>query len=177
MAAQSQAQAEVLAGEILTLSEARASVKVGGVNRAVSVPPGLARQLGLAQDYFFVGKTAVESGNARYLLLVLQTPSTTHRGVGHCGAGTEDILRVLAFERAALRLVQRGQLVLQSCLDSLSLSDDTGASLRERMESIAKPDCLRLQWLGHPKYGEEPVALHVYRGKLVQGCGVGNPAR
>lgn len=164
------AQASVLPDEMLTLSNSGALLGNDGNITRLSISPALAKQLHSAQEYFFVGKYAVESGSTWYLLLVMQQPSTAKRGVGRCGAGTEDSVQVLELDRVSRRLIQRDQLLLQSCLLTISLADDSGATLRDRLEPIGNQGCLRLKWLGHPTYGEAAVTLSVQSGRLRSGC-------
>lgn len=165
-----QAHAQLPGGDVLIVTGAEVSLRTRESTRTVAAPQDLSRQLSRARERFFVGTSGSPMTGATYVVLVVQTPSTNTRATGYCGAGTEDTLYVLELRRSPLRLIPRDRLLLQSCVDSLSLADDTGTPLRTRLERSATAGCITLQWLGHPRFGDDAVSLRIESGKLHQGC-------
>jgi hypothetical protein len=85
--------------------------------------------------------------------------------MGACGAGTEDVLRLVEVSDRPVKLVERDSLLVQSCLRSLALIDDTGTTLRSRL-SRSDPTHLTLTWLDHPRFGSDARVVSVRNGKL-----------
>jgi hypothetical protein len=134
----------------------------------VYIEPTLSRNLNAADEYFLIGNRTIQQQQRQYLLLVTLTPSKPNsKGAGACGAGTEDTLRLVEWLPKSHRLVQRDALLIQSCLAPLSLNDDSGTTLRKRMESITTTDKLQLTWLEHPKFGASTKEIIIKDGVLV----------
>ena len=134
--------------------------------RPLRVDPPLANEIRSAQAFFAVGRRAFVQDNATWLLIVTQTESRANHAAGACGSGTEDTLRLVEVDMAKGRLVERSNLLLQSCLTGLSLNDDSGRSLQEALEAASDPSHLRLAWLNHPAYADSPRTLTVADGAI-----------
>lgn len=164
------AEARLDAQRSLRLFEGRTTIiaqVVSPTKMAVRMDPTLLRAVTAADDYFVVGRRAIQEGRRIYLLLVTQTPSRENKSASYCGSGTEDVLRLVEWQERQKRLAERDSLLIQSCVNSLSLNDDTGMSLRKRLESIGEPEKLSLVWLEHPRFGSQPHTIVVHNGKLV----------
>lgn len=129
--------------------------------------PTLKRTVAASDDAFIVGAKTFEQDGRTYLYLVTQQPSRSNRGAGYCGAGTEDVLRLVEVSKPSLRMVERDSLLVQSCLETIELEDDSGASLRERLGRFCTPGSLWLTWLAHPKFGAVRKEVTVRGGRLV----------
>lgn len=90
-----------------------------------------------ASDVFAIGEAASDLGAVQSLALVVSVPSRSGAPLGYCGAGTEDYLLILSVERGAL--VVRDTLLLQSCLQSISLVSDSGDGAREALVPLQRP--------------------------------------
>jgi hypothetical protein len=134
--------------------------------RPLRVEPPLARELAAAQASFAVGKRSFVEGGVTWLLIVTQSESRSNHAAGACGSGTEDVLHLVQVDLPKARLLERSHVVLQSCLSGLSLNDDSGRSLQEALESAPDPGHLRLNWLNHPDYGDQPRVLSVAHGVI-----------
>ncbi len=139
---------------------------VGRAKRPLRIAPQLAKEISGAQAFFAVGKRSFMEGGATWLLIVTQSDSRSNHAAGACGSGTEDVLRLVQVDLPKALLVERSHLVLQSCLSGLSLNDDSGRSLQEALESAPDPSHLRLNWLNHPDYGDQPRILSVANGAI-----------
>ena len=133
---------------------------------AVSLDAHLRGALAKAQEYFVVGRRPIHESGHVYLLVITQTPSREGGRSSYCGAGTEDVIHLVELVAMQRRLIQRGSMLLQSCLSSLSLSDDSGRSLRKQFESIEDPHRLSITWLGHPTHDSGPKVILIRRGAL-----------
>ena len=129
--------------------------------------PKLKRAVAASADAFVVGAKTFEQDGRTYLYLVTQQPSRSNRGAGYCGAGTEDVLRLVEVSKPSLRMVERDSLLVQSCLETIELEDDSGASLRERLGRFRTPGSLWLTWLSHPKFGSKPMQVKVRDARLL----------
>lgn len=138
----------------------------GQAKRPLRIEPPLAKEISGAQAFFAVGKRSFVEDGATWLLIVTQSESRSNHAAGACGSGTEDVLHLVQVDLPKARLVERSHLVLQSCLSGLSLNDDSGRSLQEAFESAPNPSHLRLNWLNHPDYGDQPRMLSVVNGAI-----------
>lgn len=146
---------------------ARAVAQIAGpAKRPLRVAPPLAKEISAAQAFFAVGKRSFVEGGATWLLIVTQSESRSNHAAGACGSGTEDVLHLVQVDLPKARLVERSNVVLQSCLSGLSLNDDSGRSLQEALESAPDPGHLHLNWLNHPDYGDQPKLLSVANGAI-----------
>ena len=129
--------------------------------------PTLKRAVAASDDAFIVGAKTFAQDGRTYLYLVTQQPSRRNRDAGYCGAGTEDTLRLVEVSKPSLRMVERDSLLVQSCLKTIELDDDRGASLRERLGHLDVPGSLSLTWLAHPRFGSMRKDVKVHGGRLV----------
>lgn len=128
--------------------------------------PALKRAIAVSDDVFVAGAATFQQDGHTYFYLVTREPSRENRGAGDCGAGTEDILRLIEVVKPPLRLVERDKLLLQSCLESIELDEASGASLRAQLEHRTDPQHLMLMWAAHPKFGSAPRRVTVRDGRL-----------
>jgi len=128
--------------------------------------PALKRAIATSDDVFIAGAATFQQDGHTYFYLVTQEPSRENRGAGYCGAGTEDILRLIEIAKPPLHLIERDKLLLQSCLESIELDDASGASLRKQLERRTDPQHLTLTWSEHPKFGSAPKRVTVRDGRL-----------
>ncbi|SCX72058.1 hypothetical protein [Variovorax sp. EL159] len=128
--------------------------------------PTLKRAIATSDDVFVAGAATFQQDGHTYFYLVTQEPSRENRGAGYCGAGTEDILRLIEIAKPPLHLIERDKLLLQSCLESIELDDASGASLRTQLEGRTDPQHLMLTWSAHPKFGSVPKRVTVRDGRL-----------
>lgn len=133
----------------------------------VQLSKSLSRDLAAANEYFFVGKRALQLQPYYFLLITQTTSKPSGDGGAACGAGTEDVLRLLEWLPKSHRLVQRDAMLIQSCLLSLSLNDDSGATLRTRLQGAIVSEKLPLTWLNHPKFGAATKEIAVRNNSLV----------
>jgi hypothetical protein len=112
----------------------------------------LASALARSENVFVVGKHAIVDGGNTWLLLVVQTPSRPDPGPARCGAGTEDTLHLVKLDRNQATLVDSSRLLIQSCLQTLDLDDNSGQSLQQRLEAVDDPARFTLRWLDHPVF-------------------------
>ena len=138
---------------------------VASKRTAVAMGPGTRSALAHASEFFVVGERSISRSGRTFFLLITQTPSPGNNRTGYCGSGTEDVLRLLELVDRGTRLVENDKLQLQSCLDTLSLSDDTGRTLRRQYEH-ADPESLGFTWLEHPKFGNVARSLIIEDGSL-----------
>jgi hypothetical protein len=144
-----------------------ARVTASGVATSATVLRPLRQAVVNAEEWFVVGKRSFADGGRTYFFVVTQTRSTGERTTGHCGAGTEDTLRLVEWQKKERRLVERDSLLLQSCLKSLSLSDDSGRPLRRLLEHAEQPQAVRVLWLDHPTFGSRARTVAVRAGRIV----------
>lgn len=155
-------------GATLRIAPVPRAKLASGVSVNLKWSPALKRAIATADDVFVAGATAFEQEGRTYFYLVTQEPSRENRSAGYCGAGTEDVLRLIEMTtKPPLRLIEQDKLLLQSCLESLELDDATGASLRKQLERRTDPQHLALTWSGHPKFGSSPKQVRVRDGRLV----------
>ncbi len=159
-------------GEILKISKLRGAPSaaiVGEKAVKVRLSYNLAQALRAADEYFIVGKRALQAQGHTYFFLMTQSASKTKQGGGFCGAGTEDSISLLELDPKTNGLSLKDSKLLQSCIESISLSDDTGRSLRNRLEGLDDLGNLTFDWLDNQRYGSGSRTVHVKNGKLCFG--------
>jgi hypothetical protein len=134
---------------------------VGSSNSQLRMTPELRRALAASSEFFVVGRRVFSSDGKVFLLLLTQTLSKGTHGQGYCGAGTEDVLRLVELRSLERRLIQKDEVLIQSCLHNLALADDSGKSLRARLEDVANPQEITLRWLQHPQFGDSARTAEV----------------
>lgn len=87
-------------------------------------------------------------GDGKAWVFLVRTPSAKRQGVGFCGAGHEDRL-VYVFDDGQQARIGNGILV-QSCLQSLSLESDDADNVKSAFEVDAARQEIRFAWLGKP---------------------------
>lgn len=134
--------------------------------QSLQIDPSLRSVLTSARESYFVGQQPFKTAPGMFLLLVTETPSPK-AGLSRCSAGTEDVVHLLEVLPQRLQIRRRDHLLIQSCAENLALSDDSGQTLRSRLEGKSTDSALVLQWLDHPKYGSTSRELAVVGTKLV----------
>ena len=108
-----------------------------------------------------VGQRAVVVNNRTFIVLAAQTPSTSRQGPGFCGAGSEDRLLLTEWLSDRRQLLLRDALLVQSCLQTLSLWSDAGGDAFAALTSNADPARMQWSWVQHPTYGDRPVSVSI----------------
>lgn len=140
---------------------------VGGPKaRRVTADVPLKKALTGATDVFVVGQRGFAHDGLDYLILAVAKPSTPRRGFGYCGAGTEDKLLLVQWQRDRQMLQLRDVLEVQSCLKTFELASDQGTDLKKALRGITDPTDLKLTWLNHPTYGNAPKSITVKNNKF-----------
>ena len=142
---------------IRTLDDTRIQIPSDTNAKIHSIRPRLTpkiRQLiKKADDYFFVGNKGFIEKNEPLLVLVIQTPSRQNRSAGACGAGTEDTACILRYNKKTNYLEPTDSLLIQSCLNSFSINNDSGSTLRSLLEKNINQNGFTVDWLNHPQHG------------------------
>lgn len=114
-----------------------------------------------------LGKHAIVQNSKTFIILVARTPSTSQQGLGYCGSGMEDRLLLTEWlpHRRQLRL--RDTLLVQSCLQTLSLWSDTGGDAFAALMSNANPARMQWSWVRHPTYGNLPITVFIDHARFV----------
>jgi len=133
--------------------------------RPLQIDSKVTRLIVGSEAFFAVGKVAVAADGKTWLLVVTQTPSRENHAAGACGSGTEDALHLMQVDASHRKLILRSTIPLQSCLTGLSLNDDSGQPLQQKLESVSDPRKFELQWLNHPKYGNVTRTLTILDGE------------
>ena len=139
----------------------------GRTTKVMGVDPALRSAIASADEYFVVGRKPVHEGERVFVLLVTVTPSRAGRPTGFCGAGTEDALRLVEVNGRQRRLTQVSSMLLQSCTKNFALGDDSGTTLRSRLEGATDPGHIGLTWLDHPVLGSGPRTIVIQGQSLV----------
>lgn len=107
-----------------------------------------------------LGQQPSKLGNENTVLFVARYPSQRKNPKGRCGAGYEDFLLLFGFDKKQFRL--RDKLLLQSCLQALSLASD-GEDDPTHLVKIESNNPLRIKatWLAHPKYGNSDITIAI----------------
>ena len=137
-------------------------------SRNLVVDKNLKKSLLTAAIAYSIGNQALEIEGQTYFLIVTQKMSRELQGKGFCGAGTEDVLRLVQLDKKHKRLVQTDELLIQSCLNNIEIYNDNGQPLRALLTTsadLANP--ITLRWLSHPKFGDEYRTISIESGKLV----------
>lgn len=153
-------------GATLRLAPVPRARLASGASVNLKWSPTLKRAIAASDDVFVAGAAAFQQDGHTYFYLVTQEPSRENRGAGYCGAGTEDILRLIEIAKPPLRLIEQDKLLLQSCLESIEFYDASGASLRTQLENRTDPQHLTLTWSEHPKFGSTPKRVTVRDGRF-----------
>lgn len=153
-------------GATLRIAPVPSAKLASGASVNLKWSPTLKRAVAVSDDVFVAGAAAFQQDGHTYFYLVTQEPSRENRGAGYCGAGTEDILRLIEVSNRPLRLIEQDKLLLQSCLESIEFDDASGASLRTQLENRTDPQHLTLTWSEHPKFGSAPRRVKVRDGRL-----------
>jgi hypothetical protein len=162
--------ATVQGGELLMTRNSQqviASSRKESASVNLNIDAKLRRAIKEADDYFIVGRREFQQSGKTYFIVVTQTPSRTNRSAGACGAGTEDVAHLVNVDRHRNRLIDKGKVLIQSCLNGIDLNDDTGTSLRQRLEGVVDPQHWPLAWLNHPTYGNANKTLSAVAGVLI----------
>ena len=139
----------------------------GRTTKVMGMDPALRSAIAGADEYFVVGRKPVHDGERVFVLIVTVTPSRAGRPTGFCGAGTEDALRLIEVDGRHRRLTQVSSMLLQSCTKNFALGDDTGTTLRSRLEDATDPGHIALTWLDHPVLGSGPRTIVIQGQSLV----------
>jgi len=150
----------------LSKGSVRASVSAAPEMHSVVMDASLKTTLAGATDLFVVGQRGFARNGRDYVILAVAKPSTERNGTGYCGAGTEDQLLLLEWQPTTQTLGLRDVLALQSCLKTFELASDQGNDLKSLFSAFTDPTDLKLTWLNHPKYGDEPKSITVRNGKF-----------
>lgn len=154
------------AGATLRIAPVPRMTLASGASVRLKWSPALKRAITVADDTFVAGGKAFQQDGRTYFYLVTQEPSREDRSASQCGAGTEDVLRLIEISKPPLRLIEHDRLLVQSCFESIELNDMSGASPRQQLEGRTDPQHLVLTWSEHPKFGSEPKRVKVRDGRL-----------
>jgi hypothetical protein len=104
----------------------------------LKIDPAFKTRILAAEELSLVFPTAITEGNNLLFLTLTRTPSNSKNGKGYCGAGFEDHLQLIEVSRKKIALLD--ELLLQSCLNSISLaydsSDDPKKNIRVEATAI-----------------------------------------
>ncbi|MBX3618821.1 MAG: hypothetical protein KF891_02340 [Rhizobacter sp.] len=128
--------------------------------------PKLQSAMKSAEQYIVLGHQAFELEGKQFVVLAIAVPSTTTNGQGYCGAGTEDHLLLVEMQIKLHRLALRDDMLVQSCLKSMTLQSDRGSDLTAVLGTTS-PHPLQLTWLTHPTYEGQTKTYRVAQGKWV----------
>ena len=98
-----------------------------------------------------------------YFLLIARIPSKLPQGPGYCGAGYEDHMILLEYNRKRIRLLD--DFLLQSCLTAISLAGDKSDNFLESISVDRKNHLVNFRWLGNPD--DDDHVLKISEGKLL----------
>lgn len=150
----------------------KASTLVGYVSAAKQKPQRLHTDTSLkkvlrdASHVSVVGGKCFSQQGVRYIMLAIETPSTSNHGSGFCGAGSEDRLMLLKWGENADDVRFSDELKVQSCLDSYELVSVQGTGLKDAINLITDPAAFSLKWLSHPQYGSVDKKVTIQGGKF-----------
>ena len=134
----------------------------------LAIDKNLKKSLLTAASAYSIGNQVIEIESQTYFLIVTQKMSRKLQGAGFCGAGTEDVLRLVQLEKKHKRLVQTDELLIESCLNNIEIYNDNGQPLRTLLRTTSNlTNPITLKWLSHPKFGDEYRTISIERGKLV----------
>ena len=144
----------------------RAAVSSGPEMRQVTMDGLLERTLSGATEVLVVGQRGFPREGHDYIILAIAKPSTEHNGLGYCGAGTEEKLLLIEWQRVQRSLRLSDVLEVQSCLKTFELASDQGHDLKSLLGGFVDPAELTLTWLNHPVYGDVPKSISVKDGRF-----------
>lgn len=142
------------------------STQPGGV-KASKADTNLRAATRGASQTFVLGARAFDKEGHRYLVLAVARPSVKEQGAGFCGAGSEDHLLLVEWKAVPQKLILRDDMLVQSCLKSMTLQSDQGSDLSVVTQGISQPEPLRLSWLTHPEFEGQTKTFVVVDGKWV----------
>lgn len=128
--------------------------------------PKIRQLIKKADDYFFVGHQGFNEKDQLLLVLVIQTPSRQNRSAGACGAGTEDTAYILKYNKKTNYLEPTDSLLIQSCLNSFSINNDSGSTLRSLLDKSIYQNGFIVNWLNHPHLGTSGKTIVIKHGKF-----------
>lgn len=125
----------------------------------------LSRATQQATTLFVLGGRSFDIDGQRYMVLATSRPSTNTNGHGYCGAGTEDELLLVRWVPQQHLLKLQDSMLVQSCLQSITLASDQGTQLEAALGQPSQLDPLELTWLTHPKNEGRSRRYKVVAGK------------
>lgn len=128
--------------------------------------PKIRQLIKKADDYFFVGHQGFNEKDQLLLVLVIQTPSRQNRSAGACGAGFEDTAYILKYNKRTNYLDPTDSLLIQSCLNSFSINNDSGSTFRRVLDKNINKNGFTVDWLNHPKFGTSGKTIVIKHGKF-----------
>jgi len=120
-----------------------------------------------ASQTLVLSARAFDKEGHRYFVLAVAKPSVKEQGAGFCGAGSEDHLLLVEWKTELQTLILRDDMLVQSCLKSITLQSDQGSDLSVAIQGISQPEPLRLSWLTHPEFEGQTKTFVVIGGKWV----------
>ena len=97
-----------------------------------------------------------------YLVLVARIPSKSPQSTGYCGAGYEDHLLLLTYEKNKIKLFD--DFLLQSCLNSISLYSDGDDDILNSLSINMDKYLIGFRWLDNT---ERERTLSISHGKFL----------
>lgn len=97
----------------------------------------LLERLTEAQAMVFLHDAGRRHDHAASITLLVRVPSNPSTPMGYCGAGHEDSLLLIEVHDQRLRLLD--QMLLQSCLKTITLASSSGDHLGEALTPMAHP--------------------------------------
>lgn len=155
---------------IKTLDDTRIQIpsdtnaKIHSINPRLT--PKIRQLIKKSDNYFFVGHKGFIDKNQLLLVLVIQTPSRHDRPAGACGAGTEDTAYILKYNKKTNYLEPTDSLLIQSCLNSFSINNDSGSTLRSLLDKSIYQNGFIVNWLNHPHLGTSGKTIVIKHGKF-----------
>lgn len=117
-----------------------------------------------AEEIFSVGDPTFPLDGTTGMALVVRLPSQPGKPLGFCGAGHEDHLVLAQIKRRRLLMIDK--LLLQSCLQSISLVSDHGDDPHHALLPLPYPGLVRFESIS----GDDPRIstheVHVDGGRL-----------
>lgn len=133
-------------------------------DRKVRISKQLEKQLSIADDIFAITKKTFLIENHPAFVIIARFASSLRKPEGYCGAGHEDYAILVKIKKNTLSL--QDEILIQSCLKSISLVSDHGDDPRYAMKFTEYPEIARYQHMTAPDFEIQSVHLIVENGKL-----------
>lgn len=131
----------------------------------LQIEPDLRKELSKADEAFVLSRWPFTFEAAPAFAVVTRTASRSQNTEGYCGAGHEDHILLVSIDKDVVRL--RDKVLVQSCLESISLVSDRGDSPREALSSSIYPEVARFQISTPPDFEISDKRVIIKNNKLV----------